>query len=141
MKNILKLVPFSKVTKIIICHLFNGRLGSSRTFNMGLNSSIYANGAFKLIPDTWTVLSDTRRRMVSDKRSMCGPQVYKSNYNANVDDTSTLPMSSVNGLCHQNSTADEPRKVPTHLGCFQWVVITPAQQPVPTGCSEVSMCD
>jgi curved DNA-binding protein CbpA len=79
-------------------------------------NSICANGAFKLISDAWTMLSDTRRRIEYDKRrSMCAPQVHQSNYNADVDDTSTSSMSSVNGFWHQNSIPDGPRKVPPHL--------------------------
>jgi hypothetical protein len=65
------------------------------------NRSICAVGAFNLIVDAWTMLSDSSKRMAYDqRRPMCG--TYTS-------------MSSVNGFWRQNSGSDRPRKVPPQL--------------------------
>jgi hypothetical protein len=79
------------------------------------NSSICAVGAFNLIVDAWTVLSDSSKRMAYDQRRlMCGPKMHQSNYNANADGAYTS-MPSVNGFFRQNSGPDRPRKVPPQL--------------------------
>ncbi|PUZ53219.1 hypothetical protein GQ55_5G035900 [Panicum hallii var. hallii] len=71
------------------------------------NTSICAEAAFNLISDAWSVLSDTTKRMVYDrKRHVCGLQ---NNYKASARNTSNSSTSSVNGFC------DRPRKVAPHL--------------------------
>ncbi|OEL15650.1 hypothetical protein BAE44_0023332 [Dichanthelium oligosanthes] len=71
------------------------------------NSSICAEAAFNLISDAWSVLSDTAKRMVYDrKRHMCGLQ---NNNKASARNTSSSSTSSVNGFC------DRPRKVAPHF--------------------------
>ncbi|CAO2181889.1 unnamed protein product [Urochloa humidicola] len=71
------------------------------------NSSICAKAAFNLISDAWSVLSDTFKRMVYDRRRhICGLQ---SNNNASARNTSSSSTSSVNGF------SDRPRNVAPHL--------------------------
>ncbi|KAL6616632.1 hypothetical protein ACP70R_038902 [Stipagrostis hirtigluma subsp. patula] len=73
------------------------------------NSSICAEGAFKLVSDAWSVLSDTTKREVYNrKRHMCGPGVHQNNYKSNANRPSDSSMSSMNG-------SDRPRKVAPHL--------------------------
>ncbi|RLN25666.1 uncharacterized protein C2845_PM07G33190 [Panicum miliaceum] len=70
------------------------------------NSSICAEAAFNIISDAWSVLSDTTKRMVYDrKRHVCDLQ---NNYKASARNTSNSSTSSVNGFC------DRPRKVAPH---------------------------
>ncbi|KAK8454375.1 hypothetical protein SEVIR_5G439500v4 [Setaria viridis] len=70
------------------------------------NRSICAEAAFNLISDAWSVLSDTAKRMVYDrKRCMCGLQ---NNNKASARNTSNSSTSSVNGFC------DKPRKMAPH---------------------------
>ncbi|CAL4959685.1 unnamed protein product [Urochloa decumbens] len=71
------------------------------------NSSICAKAAFNLISDAWSVLSDTVKRMVYDRRRrMCGLQ---NNNKASVHNTSSSSASSVNDF------PDGPRKVSPHV--------------------------
>ncbi|XP_062230028.1 uncharacterized protein LOC133927575 isoform X2 [Phragmites australis] len=80
------------------------------------NSSICADGAFNLISDAWSVLSDATKRMAYDqKRHVCGPQVHQNNYKANANNTSGSSMSSMNGSWCQNSGPDRSRKAVPHL--------------------------
>ncbi|CAO2196408.1 unnamed protein product [Urochloa humidicola] len=70
------------------------------------NSSICAKAAFNLISDAWSVLSDTVKRMIYDRRrNICGLQ---SNNNASARNASNSSTSSVNGFC------DRPRNVAPH---------------------------
>jgi hypothetical protein len=70
------------------------------------NGSICAEAAFNLISDAWSVLSDTAKRMVYDrKRRMCGLQ---NNNKASARNTSNSSTSSVNGF------RDRPIKVASH---------------------------
>ncbi|KAF8648620.1 hypothetical protein HU200_064665 [Digitaria exilis] len=71
------------------------------------NNSVCAEAAFNLISDAWTVLSDTAKRIVYDrKRHICGLQ---NDNKVRACDTSNSSTSSVNGF------EERPRKVASHL--------------------------
>ncbi|WVZ67606.1 hypothetical protein U9M48_016659 [Paspalum notatum var. saurae] len=74
------------------------------------NSSICAEGAFNLISDAWSVLSDSAKRMAHDhKRGMRALGVHQNKHNASACDSSNSSKSSVDGFCNR------PRKVAPHL--------------------------
>ncbi|KAL6840427.1 hypothetical protein ACP4OV_030237 [Aristida adscensionis] len=73
------------------------------------NSSICAEGAFNLISDAWSVLSDSSKRRAHDeKRHMYGTGVPQNNYRANAKCTSSSSVSGMNG-------SDRLKKVAPHL--------------------------